>query len=73
MLGRLFRRLFPESETEQSHTETDTAVETTPEAGNLVECPDCGTVYIGADLDTCAQCKVPVEPVETATELGWTR
>lgn len=73
MFGRLIERLFSQSETEPSEPPAERSVDSASGAATLVECPACQTVYISAELTMCPDCEITVEPVETATDLGWTR
>lgn len=43
----------------QSQTGTDSA----RSESELYECPQCETVYIATDTQTCSRCRVTVEPV----------
>lgn len=73
MFGALIERLFSPAETEDSEPLARHSVGTASGAATLFECPACHTVYISAELTTCPDCETAVEPVETATDLGWTR
>lgn len=73
MFGAFIERLFSPAETEESEPPAQQSVETASGGAILVECPACHTVYISAELARCPDCETAVEPVETATDLGWTR
>jgi hypothetical protein len=73
VFGALIERLFSPPEAEEPDPPAQQPVDTPSEAASLFECPACHTVYISAELATCPECETGVEPVETATDLGWTR
>lgn len=44
----------------------------TKTAAQLYECPDCGSVYIADELDSCAACETSVNGIPNEQDLGIT-
>lgn len=40
-------------------------------SARLYECPDCESVYLSRDLETCRSCDTGVESVPTEHDLGF--
>lgn len=39
----------------------------------LYECPDCGTVYIATELESCSDCDTRVDRIPSERDLGLVR
>lgn len=54
---------------EHDHTNQQTP-EPSRHSAQLYRCTDCRTTYIDETMDSCPQCKTPVETIPTERDLG---
>lgn len=40
------------------------------DSAGLYQCPDCETTYITGEMETCPECRRPVEAVPDGRDLG---
>jgi DNA-directed RNA polymerase subunit RPC12/RpoP len=44
-----------------------------PARTHLYECPDCGTVYVASELESCSDCGTDVDRIPSERDLGFRR